>query len=150
MLYGVHVALAVVFLVCIAAAAAFNLRALAAERPSVVVRQFSRIRPLAPIVSLALLALLATGLVLVHHRHYSYGDTWIVASIVLWVLANALGGMGGRRDRHTRELAERLVAEGDAPSEELRRRVRDPISIAFSYGAGVAGIAILVLMLTKP
>ena len=66
------------------------------------------------------------------------------------MVANALGGIGGGRDRRTRELAERLAAEGDAPNDELRRRVRDPVSLALSYGAGLAGIAIFVLMLTKP
>ena len=150
MLYGVHVAFAILFLVGIAAAAVFNVRALAAPRPSAVVREFRRVRPIALIVSLALLGALATGLVLVHRRGYAYGDGWILASIVLWVLANALGGIGGGRDRRTRELAERLAAEGDAPSDDLRRRVRDPVSLALSYGAGAAGIAIFVLMLTKP
>ena len=150
MLYGVHVAFAILFLVGIAAAAVFNVRALAAPRPSAVVREFRRVRPIAMIVSLALLGALATGLVLVHRRGYAYGDGWILASIVLWVLANALGGIGGGRDRRTRELAERLAAEGDAPSDDLRRRVRDPVSLALSYGAGLAGIAIFVLMLTKP
>jgi uncharacterized membrane protein len=149
-LYGVHVAFAILFLVGIAAAAVFNVRALAAPRPSAVVREFRRVRPIALIVSLALLGALATGLVLVHRRGYAYGDGWILASIVLWVLANALGGIGGGRDRRTRELAERLAAEGDAPSDDLRRRVRDPVSLALSYGAGAAGIAIFVLMLTKP
>ena len=150
MLYGVHVAFAILFLVGIAAAAVFNVRALAAPRPSAVVREFRRVRPIALIVSLALLGALATGLVLVHRRGYAYNDGWILASIVLWVLANALGGIGGGRDRRTRELAERLAAEGDAPSDDLRRRVRDPVSLALSYGAGAAGIAIFVLMLTKP
>ena len=150
MVYGVHVAFAILFLVGIAAAAVFNVRALAAPRPSAVVREFRRVRPIAMIVSLALLGALATGLVLVHRRGYAYGDGWILASIVLWVLANALGGIGGGRDRRTRELAERLAAEGDTPSDDLRRRVRDPVSLALSYGAGLAGIAIFVLMLTKP
>ena len=150
MLYGVHVAFAVLFLVGIAAAAVLNVRALAAPRPSAVVREFRRVRPIALVVSLALLGALATGLVLVHRRGYAYDDGWILASIVLWVLANAFGGIGGARDRRTRELAERLAAEGDAPSDDLRHRVRDPASLALSYGAGLAGIAIFVLMLTKP
>jgi uncharacterized membrane protein len=149
-LYGLHVVLAIVFLAGIVAAAVLNVQALRATRPSQVVRAFSRVRPVALVVTLALLALLATGLVLVRHKHYSYGDGWIVGAIVLWVVANALGGIGGKRDRETRELAERLTAEGDRPSEELRARVRDPASLLLSYGAGIAGIAMLVLMLTRP
>jgi uncharacterized membrane protein len=149
-LYGVHVALAVVFVAGIAAAAVFNVQALRAARPSQVARAFLRVRPLAFLVTLVLLAQLVTGLVLVRHRSYGYGAPWVVASIVLWVVANALGGIGGKRDRETRELAERLTAEGDRPSEELRTRVRDPKSLALSYGGGLAGIAILILMLTRP
>jgi uncharacterized membrane protein len=149
-MYGAHVGLAVVFLAGIAAAAIFNVQALRASQPSRIARAFARVRPVALVVTLALLALLVTGLALVDERGYSYGDGWIVAALVLWVAANALGGAGGKRDRETRRLAERLEAEGDHPSEELRARVRDPASLVPSYGAGLAGIAILVLMLTRP
>ena len=38
---------------------------------------------------------LALGLWLVHHVGYGWGQTWIVLALVLWVLANALGGIGG-------------------------------------------------------
>jgi uncharacterized membrane protein len=149
-LLGVHVVFAIVFLVGIAAAAVLNVQALRAARPSQVARAFRRVRPVALVVTIALLVQLATGLVLVRHKHYSYGDAWIVASIVLWIAANALGGIGGNRDRETRAVAERLESEGDRPSEELRARVRDRTSLALSYGAGFAGIAILILMLTRP
>ena len=71
MLYGIHVLFAVAFLAGLVLAAIFNLRALAAARPSQVVQAFSRVRPVALIVSLALLGALATGLVLVSHRDYS-------------------------------------------------------------------------------
>jgi uncharacterized membrane protein len=49
-----------------------------------------------------------------------------------------------------RELAERLAAEGDAPSAELAARLRDPVWLALSWGSGVAVIAILALMIWKP
>jgi uncharacterized membrane protein len=149
-LYGVHVAFAIVFLAGLAVAALFNVQALRAPRPSQVVRAFSRVRPIALVLTVALLALLGTGLALVDDKGYSYGDDWVVAAITLWVVANALGGIGGKRDRKTREFAERLAADADVPSAELRARVRDPVSLVLSYGAGVAGIAILVLMLTRP
>jgi hypothetical protein len=74
----------------------------------------------------------------------------VISAIVLWFVASALGGNGGRRDRQARELAERLAAEGDQPSSELRGMLRDPITLAMSWGSGVAVIAILALMIWKP
>jgi uncharacterized membrane protein len=78
------------------------------------------------------------------------GDTWVILALVGWVLANALGGIGGRREKETRLLAERLAAEGDAPSSELRARMHDPVTLALSWGSGVIVIAILALMIWKP
>ena len=65
-------------------------------------------------------------------------------------LANALGGIGGGREKKTRELAERLAAEGDAPSAELTARLRDPVWLALSWGSGIVILVILALMIWKP
>jgi uncharacterized membrane protein len=73
-----------------------------------------------------------------------------VAAIALWVVGSVTGEAGGRRDARTRELAERLAREGDATTPELRARLRDPLSLALSYGSGAAMLAILVLMVWKP
>ena len=72
------------------------------------------------------------------------------AAIALWVLASALGGRGGRHQEHAREHAERLAAAGDTSTDELRAILRDPKGLALSYGAGVATLAILVVMIWKP
>jgi uncharacterized membrane protein len=74
----------------------------------------------------------------------------VILALVLWVVANALGGAGGRREKVTRQLAERLAAEGDAPSAELRARMRDRLTLALSWGSGIVVIAILALMIWKP
>ena len=42
--------------------------------------------------------------------------------------------------------AAELAAQGDAPSPELRTRVRDPISLALSYGSGLVLVAILAVI----
>ena len=81
---------------------------------------------------------------------YDIGDGWIVAALVLWLLSGTLGGAGGKRDRETRLLAERLAAGDDAPSGELQARVRDPIALSLNLASSLAGIAILVLMIWKP
>ena len=93
---------------------------------------------------------LVFGLWLVHNAGYDWGETWIVLALVLWVLSNAMGGIGGGREKQTRQLAERLAAEGDAPSQELSARLRDPMWLALSWGSGVVVIAILALMVWKP
>ena len=49
-----------------------------------------------------------------------------------------------------RALAEQLAAEGDVTSVELRGRLRDPATLALSYGSGLAVVAILALMVWKP
>jgi uncharacterized membrane protein len=93
---------------------------------------------------------LVFGIWLWHELHFSLGAAWIWISLVLWAVANALGGIGGRHQERSRELAERLAREGDAPSDELRALLRDPTGTAISYAAGIATLAILVLMIWKP
>jgi uncharacterized membrane protein len=131
-------------------AAILNLAALRRERPSEIVLLFGLIRlAVAPIILGALLAFVF-GLWLVHKAGYGYGDGWIVVALVLFVIGNALGGIGGRRDERTAELARELAASGDEPSPELRARVHDPVSLALSYGSGLVLVAVLALMIWKP
>jgi uncharacterized membrane protein len=108
------------------------------------------IRRTLPVIFTGVLGTLVFGIWLWHQRGYSIGAAWIWISLALWVVANALGGIGGRHQEHSRELAERLSAEGDAPSAELSALLRDPKGTAISYGAGLATLAILVLMIWKP
>ena len=131
-------------------AASLNLAALGRDKPSDIVLLFGLIR--VAVVSIGVGALLAFvfGLWLVHDARYGYGDGWVVAALVLFIAANALGGIGGRRDERTARLARELAAAGDAPSAELRARVHDPISLALSYGSGLLLVAVLALMIWKP
>jgi hypothetical protein len=87
---------------------------------------------------------------MVHHFDFSYGDFWVWASVILWAIAMALGGRGGRMQESARVLAQRLAAEGDTPSSELRAILHDPRATAMSYGSGVLILLILVLMVWKP
>jgi uncharacterized membrane protein len=131
-------------------AAVFNVAALRRERPSEIALLLRLIRVAVTAISAGMLFTLAFGLWLVDDAGYGYGDAWIVVALVLWVAANALGGIGGRRDRRTRELAEQLAGAGDLPSPELHARLRDPVSLALSYGSGLLVLAILALMIWKP
>jgi len=132
-------------------AAIFNIAALRREQPSHIVALF-RLTQLAVISVMAgMTVALVFGLWLVADVDFiDWSDAWVIIALVLWFVANALGSAGGRRDKGTRELAERLAAEGDSPSAALRARLRDPLSLALSYGSGIAVIAILALMIWKP
>jgi len=133
-----------------AIAAALNLSALGRDRPSEIVLLFGLIRIAVVAIMAGTLLAFVFGLWLVHEAHYGYGDGWVIAAILLLILANAMGGMGGRRDEATAKLARELAASGDAPSAELKARVRDPLSLALSYGSGLVLIALLALMVWKP
>ncbi len=132
-------------------AAIFNIAALRRERPSEIVVLFRLVRIAVGSISLGMLLTLVFGLWLVADLEFvKWGDAWVILALVLWVVANALGGMGGRREKTTRQLAERLAAEGDAPSADLRARMRDPVTLALSWGSGLVVLAILAVMIWKP
>jgi uncharacterized membrane protein len=149
-LLALHVSGAFLFIGGAVVAGALNIAAQRARKPSEVATFLGLTRYVVPVIGVGSLLTLGFGLWLVHCAGYGYGQGWIVAALVLWVLSGAMGGAGGKRDRATRELAERLAAEADAPSDELRARLRDPKALAVSYGSGVAVIAILALMFWKP
>jgi uncharacterized membrane protein len=132
------------------AAAVLTGLALRSERPSDAAALLRLIRVALPLIYAGVLGTLVFGIWLWHRLGFGIGTGWIWAALVLWVAANALGGMGGRHQERARVLAERLAGEGDAPSSELRALLRDPKGLAMSYLAGAATIAILVLMIWKP
>ncbi|HKA26388.1 MAG TPA: DUF2269 family protein [Gaiellaceae bacterium] len=135
----------------IVVAGTLNLAAILKDRPpSQVATLYGLIRFAVPLIGVGLLLTLAIGLWLVHNVGYSYGDTWIVLAIVLWVVASALGNVDGKYQRQTGELAARLAAEGDVSSPELRARLRNPRALVISYGSGLMAFAVLGLMIWKP
>jgi uncharacterized membrane protein len=129
----------------------FNVAALRRERPSEIVVLFKLTRIAVVSVLIGMTVALAFGLWLVADLDFvKWTDAWVISAIVLWFVANALGSNGGRRDRRTRELAEQLAAQGDQPSTELRARLRDPVTLALSWGSGAVVVVILILMIWKP
>jgi uncharacterized membrane protein len=128
----------------------FNFAALQRERPSEIAVLFRLARVAVVAIGAGMGLTLVFGLWLVHNAGYGWGQTWIILALVLWVLSGALGGIGGGREKRTRELAERLAAAGDTPSQELTARLRDPVWLALSWGSGIVIIAILALMIWKP
>jgi uncharacterized membrane protein len=129
----------------------FNIAALRRERPSEIAVLFRLTRIAVVSVLAGMTIALVFGLWLVADLDFiKWSDAWVITALILWVVANALGGNGGKRDKETREFAEQLAAQGDQPSAELRARLRDPLSLALSWGSGVVVLVILVLMIWKP
>jgi uncharacterized membrane protein len=90
------------------------------------------------------------GAWLVHLDGLSWGTGWISWALALYVLAMLLGGFGGRRPRHARELAERLSEQGAPVSGELRALLDDRVSRLANYASLGLVLAILWLMIYKP
>jgi uncharacterized membrane protein len=131
-------------------AGALNIATLRRERPSEIVLLYGLIRVAVVSIMLGTLLAFVFGLWLVHEVGYGYGDGWVIAAIALLVVANAMGAIGGRREEQTAKYAADLAARGDEPSPELRRRLRDPVSLALSHGSGLVLVAILAIMIWKP
>ncbi|MGH3002590.1 MAG: DUF2269 family protein [Gaiellaceae bacterium] len=145
-----HVTGAFLFIGGSVAAAVLYVLAIRAERPSETALLLRTVRWTIPLIGLGVLLTLVLGLWLVDVDGYRYGSFWVIAAIVLWLIANALGGRGGRQQQKARELAERLAAEGDTSTDELRALLRDPKGNAMSWLAGLAALLILVDMFWKP
>jgi len=147
-----HVTGAFLFAGGILVAVALNLVAQVRERPSEVALLLGLTRFAIPIIGLGSFMTLGFGLWLVSEAPfgYGYGQAWVITALVLWVVGNAMGGQGGSREKATRIYAEKLAQAGDAPSAELRARMRDPLTLVLSYGGAVLMVAMIAVMVWKP
>jgi uncharacterized membrane protein len=102
------------------------------------------------LVAVGMLLIAAFGLWLVHLGNWGYGSGWVAASMALYVVALALGALGGQRPKQARKLASRLAARGEPASAELRALLDDRVSRAENYASLVLILAIVVLMVFKP
>jgi uncharacterized membrane protein len=129
-----------------------HLVAIRRERPSEIGLILGLVRPAVVAIGVGAFLTIGLGLWLVEDAPfgYSYGDGWVIAAIVLWVVGNALGGAGGRPLGAAGELARRLATEGDQPSAELRRALVAPRTLVLNYLSMASLVALLVLMVWKP
>ncbi|HZT92038.1 MAG TPA: DUF2269 family protein [Gaiellaceae bacterium] len=133
------------------AAGVLNTLALRAQRPSEAALYLRLVRRTLPPIFAGTILTLVFGLWLVANRsNVKLGSFWVVAALVLWVVLNALGGMGGRHQEKARELAERLGAAGDTSNDELTALLHDRRGNALSWLAGAATLLLLVDMIWKP
>ena len=124
------------------------------ERPSEIHALLRLTRVGVVLVGIGSLFTLAFGIALAEHDGIGLSPGWIQAALGLWVASMALGGYGGRTARHARTLAERLAAEGDAPSRQQSQELRSLLAqrgpLWASYVSSVLLLAIVVLMVFKP
>jgi len=145
-----HLAGVLLFVGGSVAAALLRLAAMRRERPSEIALLLRSVRPVVPIVAGGLVVTIAAGFWLASELGISLSATWLSLTFVLigWMLV--VGAAAGRQDRKTRELAERLAADGDAPSALLTRRLRDPLNLVLNASMLIAVVAIVALMVWKP
>ena len=132
-------------------AAIVSLLARGRSKPSEIAALLGIARFAVPLVGLGAIITITLGLCLIaRDDEFRFSAAWIILAIVLWVAAMAAGGIGGKADKETRLLAEKLASTGDQPSIELDARLRDTKSLALNWGSGVLVIVILALMVWKP
>lgn len=150
LLLAFHLLGAVCFFVGGAVVGVLQLSAIRQERPSRVYAFLRRAPFGAALVGVGALLTLGFGIALAEHKGLGLSPAWIQASLGLWVAAMALGAYGGRTARRARHLAERLAADGDAPSPELRALVSARGPLCASYASFCLVLAIVVLMVWQP
>jgi uncharacterized membrane protein len=82
---------------------------------------------------------------------YELWDGWVIAAIVLWVVASAAGGIAGKEYMKAFDRARELEAAGSTgPSGELLELNRAPRGLLFHAATTVATLLILLDMIWKP
>ena len=145
-----HILGAVLFFAGMAVAGAGYLTAMRRERPSEIALLLGLTRFGVLLVAVGTVLVLAFGLWLVDLTGYSLGDGWVASALALFAVSSALGTAGGRRPKEARLLATRLAHEGDLPDQALRQLLRGRAALWVNYGAALAALAILALMVFKP
>jgi uncharacterized membrane protein len=149
-LLGFHLVGAFLFVSGAVAVGLLHAAAVRRERPSEVAFLLGLTRVAVAFVGVGALAVLAFGASLVHRSGFAWSDAWVSASLALWLAVAVLGGIGGRSARHARYLAERLAADGDRPSDELRQALTAPAAQLLNAASFLAALTILGLMVWKP
>ena len=132
------------------AAAVLRLAAMRRQRPSEIALLLRAVRPAVPLVAGGLVLAIAAGFWLAHRLDLDLGATWLTLTFGLLAWLIVVGAVAGRQDRATRELAERLAGDADAPSSDLARRLRDPVNLVLNASMLLGIVAIVALMVWKP
>ncbi len=98
----------------------------------------------------AVLALVA-GTFLVHKTGRDFGEFWIVAAYVLWVVAITIGwAVLGRHSSRLHRHANELLAKGVEEDDALTKEAAAPVGPVFGAVQNVILIAFIYLMVVRP
>jgi len=100
-------------------AGTLHVLALRSTLPSESAQLLRLIRTTVIFIGIGAVLTLVLGLWLVHNVGYSYGAFWVWGAIVLWLISNALGGIGGGRGHKGRR-----AARGNPPPARPRASCR--------------------------
>jgi uncharacterized membrane protein len=120
--------------------------------PSDVVRVFRVSRAGDVLIAVGMVGSLVFGIWLaIDLDAYHPWDGWIIAALVLWFVAAAVGRRVGAIYDATRERAKELVREGnDAPSPELNTMLRSQRGATLHGLLVLVTLVFLVVMIYKP
>jgi uncharacterized membrane protein len=120
--------------------------------PSDVLRMFRISRVGDALIAVGMLGTIVFGIWLaLDVDGYEIWDGWIIAALVLWLVAGAIGGRVGKVYEAARDRARALVDEGrDAPSPELGAMLRTQRGVVLQILMIAVVLAILVIMIYKP
>jgi uncharacterized membrane protein len=118
--------------------------------PSDVVRMFRVSRVGDALIGVGMLGTIIFGIWLALDE-YEIWDGWIIAALILWLVAGGVGGQVGRVYNGARDRAKALVDEGrDAPSPELNATLRSQRGLVLHVLMILIVLATLVVMIYKP
>jgi hypothetical protein len=118
--------------------------------PSDVLRLFRIVRVGDALIAVGMIGTIVFGIWLAL-KDYEIWDGWIVAALVLWLAAGAVGGRTGKVYEATRERARSLLEQGvDTPSPELGALMRSQRGLVLHSLLVLLTLAILVVMIYKP
>lgn len=123
------------------------------DRPEESLRYFRIARPANVLVIAGTIGTLIFGIWLaIYMDEYSIWDAWVLAALVLWVIASVTGQRGGVVYAEAQKLAAGLAAEGRGgdPSAELRAKLQDRRAMWLNIVSTVTVLVILVDMFYKP
>ena len=137
----------------IAALVVFSVVVVAGRRlsvPSDVVRMFRVTRVGDVLIAVGLTGTVVFGIWLALDE-YEIWDGWVIAALILWVVAAAFGGRVGKVYNGARDRAQAMLDEGrDESSPELNAMVRSQRGAVFHTLFVLVTLAILVVMIYKP
>jgi len=120
--------------------------------PSDVVRVFRVSRVGDALIAIGMLGTIIFGIWLaLDVDGYEIWDGWIIAALILWLVAAALGGQVGKVYNGARDRAKALVDGGrDAPSSELSAMLRSQHGVVLHGLMILVVLVLLVVMIYKP